>query len=583
MAKTLIALLIIFSVATHVGFSQSKGDKIFDGTRIHELRFYSDNEPDLFTLIQNEALASFDRPNHLVRMEFDGEVVDSVAIRAKGTSSSTIPQTPLKIDLNEYVNGQSFDGIKKFNLSNSYLDPYRQRDRICYELFRRAGVPSPRTAYTEVYINDEFINVYLLVEQIDKTFIMENFADEGSLNKFDTGLIYGPDVFSTSNLRDKLDQRHYYKFLLVNSIVRAQDNFPWNNFYTYYSEKADQAYYLPWDYNFSLDAEWTNGHSSIDPTGIAPFIWNIPEHKSVYLEIACELNDYLFDEIESLLQANEDIIRSNSKGVTVTNHSALLTYLIDRKQWLEDELILAESNCVPLSCPLEIGDLVINEFVASSDSVSGVQEPNGGSPDWIELYNNTDQAIELNHHYYLSDDVDFPKKWNFEIPVTIPANGYQIVWADRDIHQQGTHSNFKIEKSGGDLMLVYEDLTVLDQLAYGAQELNKAYARVPNGIGAFTIQNHSFNSNNDLTSSVSNSDRKASIKIFPNPADHILNIISSESITKTSLFASDGRRITEQKNDSKSVSIDVSWILSGMYFIHIQTNNQHEVLQFLKQ
>jgi len=584
MLKNRITLISLFFTVFQLGFSQSKGDKLFDATSMHELRIYSDSEPDLFTLIQNEALVSFDRPNHLVKMEFDGEVLDSVAIRAKGTSSSTIPQTPLKIDINEYISSQSFDGIKKFNLTNSYLDPYRQRDRICYELFRCAGVPSPRTAYTELYINDEFINIYLLVEQIDKTFIMENFADKGSLNKFDSGLIYGPDMFGNIvTIREKLNQRHFYKFLLTNYIVRGQDNYPFNNFYTYYSEKADSYYFLPWDYNLSLDADWTNGASSIKPTWGAPSIWETAELKSVYLEIACELNDYLFDEIESLLQDNEDIILSNSHGATVKSHLTLLSYLIERKQWLEEELAIAGANCIPLLFPLEIGDLVINEFVSTSDSIGGVQEPNGGTPDWIELYNNTDQDIELNHHYYLTDDVDFPKKWNFETPVIIPANGYQIIWADRDIHQQGVHSNFKIAKSGGDLMLVYEDLTVIDQLSYETQDLNKGYARVPNGVGEFIIQDHTFDSNNDLVSSISSSDKTVSISIYPNPAQHVVNIISSEPITKTTLYAYNGCKIEEQKNEDKFATIDVSQVLSGLYFVHIQTNNHHEVIKFTKE
>jgi len=102
----------------------------------------------------------------------------------------------------------------------------------------------------------------------------------------------------------------------------------------------------------------------------------------------------------------------------------------------------------------------------------------------------------LGQRYYLSDDKDLLKKWHFAAHTIIPANDYLILWADRDIHQEGIHANFKLKSSAGDLFLTYEDLTVLDQVSYGRQELNLGYARTPNGTGDFRIQAPTFKANN---------------------------------------------------------------------------------------
>ena len=58
------------------------------------------------------------------------------------------------------------------------------------------------------------------------------------------------------------------------------------------------------------------------------------------------------------------------------------------------------------------GEIVINEFSADSDSLSGIADPDGGYPDWIELYNTTDAAIDLSG-IFLSDKEDELQKWQF--------------------------------------------------------------------------------------------------------------------------------------------------------------------------
>jgi len=61
--------------------------------------------------------------------------------------------------------------------------------------------------------------------------------------------------------------------------------------------------------------------------------------------------------------------------------------------------------------------LVINEFMASNTVTLEDPDEAGNWPDWIELYNASDQPVTLNGHY-LTDDSANPTKWRVSAAVT---------------------------------------------------------------------------------------------------------------------------------------------------------------------
>lgn len=72
----------------------------------------------------------------------------------------------------------------------------------------------------------------------------------------------------------------------------------------------------------------------------------------------------------------------------------------------------------------------------------------------------------------------------------------------------------------------------------------------------------------------------AEIKIFPNPINDILNIISAQSFDKISLTDALGKNINMIFIDSKS--IDTSALQSGIYFLNLQQNGKSEILKLVK-
>ncbi len=139
-------------------------------------------------------------------------------------------------------------------------------------------------------------------------------------------------------------------------------------------------------------------------------------------------------------------------------------------------------------------DVVINEVLASN--TNGAKDEAGQQDDWIELYNNTDKAIDLSG-YYITDDLAKPKKWPFPNGTTIAAKGYQIVWADEDEKQGILHTNFKLSANGEFLMFVNKNLQIADSLTFGLQKSDISWSRVPNGTGAFKAKATTFRVSND--------------------------------------------------------------------------------------
>ena len=137
---------------------------------------------------------------------------------------------------------------------------------------------------------------------------------------------------------------------------------------------------------------------------------------------------------------------------------------------------------------MTVSSVVINELMADNDTIFA--DPQGDYDDWLELHNLTDSAVVLTG-MYLTDKVEEPRKWEFPQNTEIPANGYLIVWLDDDEDaSEGLHANFKLSKSGETAILVDTDAhgnEVLDSVAFGEQETDTAYGRLPDGTGDFQV------------------------------------------------------------------------------------------------
>ena len=110
--------------------------------------------------------------------------------------------------------------------------------------------------------------------------------------------------------------------------------------------------------------------------------------------------------------------------------------------------------------------LVINEFVASNKT--GITSIEGKAEDWIEIYNPTDQEINL-AGWSLTDDQSKPTKFTFPADKYIPirSNGYFLLYASGStnaIVSGEWHVNFSLSKSGEYLALITPDGIIADEI-----------------------------------------------------------------------------------------------------------------------
>ncbi|MCQ8891564.1 CotH kinase family protein [Pseudoalteromonas carrageenovora] len=230
-----------------------------------------------------------DEEYHETAITFNGVTLDSVAIRTKGGSSlssvanSSSDRYSFKVDINEYVSGQKFFGLKKFTLQNSFNDPSYMREVIAYELMDEMGVPTPEHAYVNFYVNGELFGLYLMVEAVDGEFVEKHFTNSnGDLYKPDgTGsdlLWLGDDIQSYTDINlqtneDTTDNGAFINFvesldkgetsaIEVDTLLRYMSvSTSLSNLDSYHGPLAHNYYIydddgvfsiLPWDFNESF-------------------------------------------------------------------------------------------------------------------------------------------------------------------------------------------------------------------------------------------------------------------------------------------------------------------------------------------
>ncbi len=108
--------------------------------------------------------------------------------------------------------------------------------------------------------------------------------------------------------------------------------------------------------------------------------------------------------------------------------------------------------------------------------------------DWVELYNTTDEDIDV-AGMYLSDNLEKPTKFQITAPETedqtystiIPAHGYLIVWCDKLSSISQLHASFKLDAEGGDILLTAADQSWCDTLSYVIHNGDQTVGLYPDG------------------------------------------------------------------------------------------------------
>ena len=143
---------------------------------------------------------------------------------------------------------------------------------------------------------------------------------------------------------------------------------------------------------------------------------------------------------------------------------------------------VAAAGEIPSASPAQ-GQIRINEFMASNSSVLEDPDEPGEFPDRIELYNPSASPVSLDGLYLIEGDPGDPVRFAISTGLSIPAQGFLVFFADDDPSQGKLHTNFRLNKDGGQIGLYGDEAATepIDTYLYGPQEVDLSEARSPDG------------------------------------------------------------------------------------------------------
>jgi len=167
---------LLFTVATAYCLSSgvaraSTQEEFFNDTAIHEVHL-AVNARDW------QALKEHDDENtyYPADVTWNDVTVRNVGIRSRGKGTRNGVKPGLRVDINRYISNLQFLGLKAFILDNAFSDSTLVRESVTMKMFARMNVAAPREAHARLYVNNEYVGVYVIVESLDNLFIGRVFG-----------------------------------------------------------------------------------------------------------------------------------------------------------------------------------------------------------------------------------------------------------------------------------------------------------------------------------------------------------------------------------------------------------------------
>jgi hypothetical protein len=125
--------------------------------------------------------------------------------------------------------------------------------------------------------------------------------------------------------------------------------------------------------------------------------------------------------------------------------------------------------------------IIITEIMGSNKSI--IHDADGDTPDWIEIYNTRDYAVDISH-LALSDNPDKPAKWRFPNGTVLQAHECLVIFASgkNKVADGELHTNFKIAADHGVIILSSQLGFVVESIEYDNMRPDVSYKRNGNSL-----------------------------------------------------------------------------------------------------
>ncbi len=491
--------------------AQDSAEVVFDDTRVHNYYLYFSDDNWYDSLRYHYYNTNEYYPGELY---YGIEYYDSVGIKFKGFSSCRwYPgrKKPFRFSFNEYLENQTFHGLKKLNLNNNFNDPTMLREKLTLDLFRK-HIDCMRCSYARLYINARYWGLYLCVEQVNKSFIEDRFGqgEDGNLFQGDPSgwltwlgtdtneyrlryqlenneeedywgdlidfcymLNHTPDSLFADSLQTHFDCLDFLQFLAMNTLFVDLDSYfhMGHNYFIYHQEDDGRFVHIPWDWNESFGRNIWGFHYAENLINIDIFhsranrvlvhrIFQVPlfrDINKVYIE--ARLNTDF-----TPLMMNKQIDHFSSLIRRHVYDDTLKMYTDTQFEFnLEEDIVADPGGKYIFGLKRWVRDrcgIVFSQLNSYSDNFplvinefmarnqTTLPDPQGDFDDWIEIWNRGASAVNL-EGMFLTDNYSHPRKWTCPDTMVGP-NQYVLIWADKDTNDSGLHANFRLDGTEGE-------------------------------------------------------------------------------------------------------------------------------------
>lgn len=295
LALTLGAYLLTFSLTAQV--VNPGVDKVYRPDEVTWI--YLAMDPAHKAFLQDPANAFsetyFPATLRLKNSQMDTTLAAPVGVRLRGNTSRLHEKKSFKIDFREF-GGAKFFEYKKLNLKANVNDPSFVREALSLQQYREMGVLAARTHHVSLTINDEYMGLYLNVEQIDDVFLKMRFghsngymykcnwgANLASSNQAFDGVLMESEINKSTDTRTEISQfiatlngtsdadfpsvietifevDRYLRQLAVEALIGHWDGYSYNqnNYYLYYNANTSKVEFIPYDVDNTWGIDWVD-------------------------------------------------------------------------------------------------------------------------------------------------------------------------------------------------------------------------------------------------------------------------------------------------------------------------------------
>ena len=286
--RTSAALVLIVSLASPMASGAGPRDcsRIDDPLQVLDL--FLEMEPADWELVLRDDTFSVERP---ALFHACGE--EPLEVRVRRKKGRPLPRTGegdpvkvgLKVDFDDLVPGQEWNGHRKLSLENgapNFDGSTVFREGLSWQLMARSGLIGGTGVWVRLHVNGVLIGVFTRVEEVDRSFLRRHLGEddwflykydpeladqgyrrrltrEGEPDPFEEGLCYPPIGYTCAmpaetpaDLAERLDVHQLLTLAAVNALIgntdgpfRMQSNAFW------YSSPRPRIYF-PWDLDLAF-------------------------------------------------------------------------------------------------------------------------------------------------------------------------------------------------------------------------------------------------------------------------------------------------------------------------------------------